>query len=88
MRTLDDMVPVALPTTVNAGDCHVGGLATCWGRLPAGTMRHCAIIALKRAGRPCDRSCKKCKNVHERQRCRQDARRRLGRQRDGSERPR
>ena len=44
-------VPVALPTTANAGDCHVDGLAACWGRLPAGTMRHCAIITLKRAGR-------------------------------------
>ena len=44
-------VPVALPTTANAGDCHVDGLAACWGRLPAGTMRHCAIIVLKRAGR-------------------------------------
>ena len=44
-------VPVALPTTASAGDCHVDGLAACWGRLPTGTMRHCAIIALKRAGR-------------------------------------
>ena len=44
-------VPVARPTTANAGDCHVDGLAACWGRLLAGTLRHCAIIALKRAGR-------------------------------------
>ena len=44
-------VPVALPTTAGAGDCHVDGLAACWGRLLAGTLRHCAIIALKRAGR-------------------------------------
>jgi len=44
-------VPVALPTTASAGDCHVDGLAACWARLPAGTTRQCAIIALKRAGR-------------------------------------
>ena len=40
-------VPVALPTTANAGDCHVDGLVACWARLPAGTTRQCAIIALK-----------------------------------------
>ena len=36
-------VPVALPTTVNAGAYHVAGLAACWGRVPIGTVRHCAI---------------------------------------------
>ena len=36
-------VPVALPTTVNAGAYHVDGLAACWGRVPIGTVRHCAI---------------------------------------------
>ena len=44
-------VPVALLTAVNAAAYHVDGLAACWGRLLAGTLRHCAIIALKRAGR-------------------------------------
>ena len=44
-------VPVALLTTAIAGACRADGLAACWGRLPAGIMRHCAIIALKRAGR-------------------------------------
>ena len=36
-------VPVALPTTVNAGAYHVDGLAACWGRVPIGTVRHCVI---------------------------------------------
>ena len=40
-------VPVALPTTVNAGAYHVDGLAACWGRLPIGTMRHCAIYCVE-----------------------------------------
>ena len=71
-------VPVALPTTVKAGDCHVYGLATCWGRLTAETLRHCAIIALKRAGRPCDRSCKKRKNAQLGPRLKGDAAAALG----------
>ena len=40
-------VPVALPTTVNAGAYHVDGLAACWGRLPIGTVRHCAIYCVE-----------------------------------------
>ena len=57
-------VPVALPTTANAGDCHVDG--------------SCCVL-----GPPASR-----KNAHERQGCRQGARRRLGRRRDGPERRR
>jgi len=40
-------------------------LATCWGRLPAETMHHCAIIALKRAGRPCDQEAETSMNVND-----------------------
>ena len=50
-------VPVALPTTANAGACHVDGYAACWGRLPIGTVRHCAIYRVEMSRSPCDRSC-------------------------------
>ena len=56
-------VPVALLTTAIAGACRADGLAACWGRLPAGTTRRSALIALKRAGRQCDRSYKNAMNV-------------------------
>ena len=55
-------VPVALPTTVNAGAYHVDGLAACWGRVPIGTVRHCAIYHVEMSRSPCDRS---CKNAHD-----------------------
>ena len=60
-------VPVARPTTANAGDCHVDGLVACWARLPAGTTRQCAIIALKRAGRRAIATARSAKEFHERQ---------------------
>ena len=40
-------VPVALQTTSNGGAYHVDGLAACWGRLPIGTVRHCAIYCVE-----------------------------------------
>ena len=43
-------VPVALPTTVNAGAYHVDGLAACWGRVPIGTVRPLRDLSLQRGG--------------------------------------
>ncbi len=40
-------VPVALPTTVNAGAYHGDGLAACWGRLPSEPCAIARFIALK-----------------------------------------
>jgi len=45
-------VPVALLTAVNAGAYNVDGLAACWGRVPIGTVRHCAIYRVEMSRSP------------------------------------
>jgi hypothetical protein len=71
-------VPVALPTTANAGDCHVDGSCCVLG--PPASRNHAPVrdYRAETSRTQCDRS---CKNARERQGCRQGARRRL----DGDE---
>ena len=57
-------VPVALLTAVNAAAYHVDGLAACWGRLPIGTVCHCAIYRVEMSRSPCDRSCKNALDIN------------------------
>ena len=56
-------VPVALPTTANAGDCHVDGSCCVLG--PPASRNHAPVrdYRAETSRTPCDRSCKNARDV-------------------------